>query len=63
MCVTDIQKMCMWKLKDDKIVFDKSAAFLTYYSHFLDHCNAYLVSFVFHFSLDGRTMALIVTVP
>ena len=30
---------------------------------FLDHCRAYLVSIVFHFSLEGRTMVLIVTVP
>ena len=27
------------------------------------HCNAYLVSIVFHSSLKGSTMSLIVTIP
>ena len=30
---------------------------------FLHHCSAYLVSIVFGFSFEGRTMVLIVTVP
>ena len=41
--------------------------FLLTYSIFdlanLDHCSAYLVSNVFHFSLKGWTMVLIVTIP
>ena len=32
-------------------------------SHFFYHCNAYHVSIVFHFSLEGRALFLIVTVP
>ena len=31
--------------------------------NFLDHCNAYLVTIVFHFKLEDRTMVLVVTVP
>ena len=44
-----------------KIVFDKFASFLL--SQLLDHCNAYLVSIVFHFSLEGWTLALMATFP
>ena len=32
-------------------------------SKFMDHCSAYLVSIVFHFSLEGKTMVSIVTFP
>ena len=28
-CVTDILKMCMWKLNDEKIFFDKFAAYFS----------------------------------
>ena len=55
--------MCM-KNFGAKIFFgDKFLAVKFELSHFFYHCTAYVPCFNFQFSLNGRTIALIVTVP
>ena len=58
--VTDILKLFM-KLFGAGSLFDKFIAFKL--SQFSDNCSACIVSIVFHFSLEDRTLILNVTVP
>ena len=60
MYITDVLKLCM-KYFGAGSLFDKIIAFK--FSQCSDHCSAYLVSTVFHFFLEDRTIILNVTVP